>query len=101
MQFHPCGRQKMAFELEKKISDRQLVQQSLEEYFPEEQELELAMAAAMKKIESSRSAVSREQIGRFLYTRGYGGSLVNRVLHDETIHEMIENSRQGQCNNNF
>ena len=101
VQFHPCGRQKMAFELEKKISDRQLVQQSLEEYFPEEQELELAMAAAMKKIESSRSAVSREQIGRFLYTRGYGGSLVNRVLHDETIHEMIENSRQGQCNNNF
>ncbi len=101
VQFHPCGRQKMAFELEKKISDRQLVQQSLDEYFPEEQELKLAMAAAMKKIESSRSAVSREQIGRFLYTRGYGGSLVNRVLHDETIHEMIENSRQGQCNNNF
>ena len=36
IQFHPCGRQKMAFELAKKITDRQLVQQSIEGYFSED-----------------------------------------------------------------
>ncbi len=90
VQFHPCGRQKMAFELAKKITDRQLIQQSLEEYFPEETEYELAMAAAEKKIDSSRAGVSREQLGRFLYTRGFGGSLVNRVLQEEHIQEKLK-----------
>ena len=90
IQFHPCGRQKMAFELSKKISDRSLIQQSLEEYFPEEQEQELALAAALKKIESSRSGVSREQLGRFLYTRGFGGSLIRCVLNDAELCEKLE-----------
>ncbi len=105
IQFHPCGRQKMAFELAKKMNDRQLIQQSLETYFSEEIELELALAAAEKKIASSRAGVNREQVGRFLYTRGFGGSLVSRVLQEERIQEQLQKQKQEDCqswcDNNF
>ena len=94
IQFHPCGRQKMAFELAKKISDRSLIQQSLEEYFPEETELELAQALAEKKIRSSRAGISREQIGRFLYTRGFGGNVVSRALNSEEIYELLNREEE-------
>ncbi len=90
IQFHPCGRQKMSFELAKKITDRQLIQQSLEEYFPEETEYQLAVTAAEKKLDGSRAGSTREQIARFLYTRGFGGSLINRVLQEESIQNKIQ-----------
>lgn len=98
VQFHPCGRQKMAVDLAKKIADRQLIADSLADCFPEELELELAVAAAQKKLGGSRAAVSREQLGRFLYSRGYGGSVISRVLQTEEIAEQLN---RGQCNNNF
>ncbi len=83
LQFHPCGRQKMAMELSKKVADRQLVQLSLEEYYPSELEVEYAHTAAMQKMKSSVRAkqVSRQQLARFLYSRGYGGSIIESVLH--------------------
>ena len=96
--FHPCGRQKMAFELAKKIADQQLISQCLEQYFTREAELELAQAAAVKKLQSGRQAVTTEQLSRFLYSRGYSGSIIRAVLQQEAIQEMID---QRQCNNNF
>ena len=89
MEFHPCGRQKMAMELAKKITDRALVRASLEEYFTEEAELELAMAAALKKIGSGRTAIKRDQLARFLYTKGFGSVVVNRVLQEDTVRERL------------
>ena len=96
--FHPCGRQKMAFELAKKIADQQLISQCLEQYFTREAELELAQAAAVKKLQSGRQTVTAEQLSRFLYSRGYSGSIIRAVLQQEAIQEMID---QRQCNNNF
>ncbi len=83
VQFHPCGRKKMAAELSKKVSDRQLVQMSLEAYFSEEQELDLAMAAAEQKLRTSsgKKKAGREQLARFLYSRGYGSSIIGQVLY--------------------
>ena len=98
MAFHPCGRQKMAFELAKKIADQQLISQCLEQYFTREAELELAQAAAVKKLQSGRQTVTAEQLSRFLYSRGYSGSIIRAVLQQEAIQEMID---QRQCNNNF
>ena len=98
VEFHPCGRQKMSFDLAKKVTDRQLVSQSLEEYFPTELELELATSAAHKKLASGRNGVSREQLSRFLYGRGYGGGIINQVLQIEEINEQLY---RGQSDNNF
>lgn len=89
IQFHPCGRQKMAAELAKKISDKALIQQSLEEYFPNEIEAELALNLALKKIRSSRSIPRRDQLARFLYTKGFSGSVVSHILQDETVCETL------------
>lgn len=98
VQFHPCGRQKMAMDLAKKITDRQLIADSLADDFPRELELELAVAAAQKKLNSSHAAVSREQLSRFLYSRGYGGSIISYVLQLEEITEQLG---RGQCNYDF
>jgi len=83
LQFHPCGRQKLAMELSKKISDRQLVQLSLEEYYSAEQELENAQKAVEQKLNSSfgRKQVTREQLARFLYSRGYSGAIIEQVMY--------------------
>ncbi len=93
IEFHPCGRQKMAFELAKKISDKMLIQESLEVYFPEETEWELAVAAALKKTGSSRSGIKREQLARFLYTKGFSGAVVSRVLQEESVQERLCSSK--------
>lgn len=91
IQFHPCGRQKMAFQLSKKVDDHQLVQQSLEMYFSTEQELELAQQAAEQKLRSriGKSTLHREQLARFLYSRGYSSSIITQVLDilSETLHD--------------
>ncbi len=98
VEFHPCGRQKMFFDLAKKVTDRQLVRLSLENYFPAEVELELAVSAAHKKLAGGSKAVSREQLSRFLYGRGYGGEIINQVLQIEEINEQLY---QRQSDNNF
>mgnify|MGYP002569692890 CR=1 FL=1 len=98
VQFHPCGRKKMAFELSKKIADHQLICDSLTEYFPEEAELEQAITVAQKKIDSSGSNLRREQLSRFLYSRGYGGSVIDTVLQKHEIEEQLD---RRQCDNNF
>lgn len=98
VEFHPCGRQKMAFDLAKKVTDRQLISQSLEEHFPAELELELAVSAARKKLASGHNAVHREQLSRFLYGRGYSGGIINQVLQIEEINEQLY---QRQSDNNF
>ena len=98
VEFHPCGRQKMFFDLAKKVTDRQLVRLSLENYFPAEVELELAVSAAHKKLASGSKAVSREQLRRFLYGRGYSGKIINQVLQIEEINEQLY---QRQSDNNF
>ena len=87
IQFHPCGRQKMAAELSRKVSDHQLVQMSLEEYFSEEQELALALAAATQKVRtfSTKKQITREQLARFLYGRGYGGDIIGQVLQTVSL----------------
>jgi len=90
LQFHPCGRQKLAFDLSKKVADRQMVQKSLAEYYPEAMELELAVGAAQKKISSSR-AVNRAQLGRFLYNKGYSGAVVERILQMDKIQVQLHN----------
>lgn len=89
IQFHPCGRQKMAFELAKKVSDRQLVQQSLEAYFPLEEEFALAQQAAAQKQRSriGKTPLTREQLARFLYSRGYNSNLITKVLDRLTDEE--------------
>lgn len=94
VQFHPCGRQKMAFELGKKIADAQLVADSLAAYFPEELETELAIAAAQKKLSGSKAGLSREQLSRFLYGRGYGSSVIYHVLQSETLQSALEQSAE-------
>lgn len=102
IQFHPCGRQKMVFELAKKITDRHLVQQSVESYFSEEDERKLARAAAMKKLDSSRTPLRGDQLRRFLYTRGYGVDIINQTLQDETIQKRIkQNGPEEYDDNNF
>lgn len=90
LQFHPCGRQKMAMELAKKVSDRQLIQFSLEEYYSAEQELEYATLAAEQKLRShsGKKQVTREQMARFLYSRGYSGSIIEQVLHTISFSEI-------------
>ena len=80
----------MAVELAKKISDKTLIRTSLEAYFPEETELETALEAALKKTGGSRAAVSREKLGRFLYTKGFSGAIINQVLQDERIQERVQ-----------
>lgn len=99
IQFHPCGRQKMAFDLAKEIMDRQLVHQSLEEFFPSEQELELAIATAQKKLSSSRSNLSREKLSRFLYSKGYGNSIISHILQMESIAEQLDQGQDDDDNN--
>ncbi|MBQ2905721.1 MAG: regulatory protein RecX [Peptococcaceae bacterium] len=81
IQFHPCGRRKMEVELRKKVSNRQLIQESLDEYFSREEEIEQARLAAEQKMRSNtgRKKVSREQLSRFLYTRGYDSSIIADV----------------------
>ncbi len=81
IRFHPCGRQKMAVELRKKISDSQLITDSLAAYFSFEEELALAKAAAEQKIRNrtGKKHISREQLSRFLYTRGYSSSIIAAV----------------------
>lgn len=98
--FHPCGRQKMLFELSKKVTDRQLVSQSLDTYFSSETELELAEAAAYKKLESHND-ISREQLSRFLYGRGYGGEIIRQVLQIEAINVQLSTTNRRQNDNNF
>ena len=82
IQFHPCGRKKMAAELNKKVSDRQLVQSALEEWYSEEQEVELALLAAKQKVNNTlgRKPITREQLARFLFGRGYSSSTIRRAL---------------------
>ena len=82
LQFHPCGRKKLAAELSKKVADRQLVQVSIESYYSVEQELEYAQTAAMQKMNSRTGAkqITRQQLARFLYSRGYGSNIIESVL---------------------
>ena len=82
--FHPCGRKKMAMELAKKVSDKQLIRDCLEEYFSEEQEQALALEAANQKLRShaGKKQIGREQIARFLYGRGYSGTVIGHVLQE-------------------
>ena len=84
IQFHPCGRQKMVAELRKKISDGQLIADSLAKYFSHEDELALAKVAAEQKIHShtGKKQITREQLSRFLYTRGYNSSIIGQVCAD-------------------
>ncbi len=98
VQFHPCGRQKMAFELGKKIADRQLILNSLAEYFSEALELEQAVVAAQKKIESSRSSLRKDQLSRFLHSRGYGSSVISAVMQKSEIEKQL---KQRQYDDNF
>ena len=85
VRFHPCGRQKMAFELSKKISDRQLIAESLETYFPRELE---------KKIAGSSQGMGRDKLGRFLYSKGYGGSVIRAVFQEDEILALLGNSSE-------
>lgn len=94
--FHPCGRKKMEAELSKKIRDRQLIAISLEEFFSEEAELELALSAAEQKMRSTtgRKSISREKLARFLYARGYGSNIISQACkmvlnHSDTVNEQI------------
>ncbi len=87
MQFHPCGRRKMAADLAKKISDRDLILQSLEEYFPPEEEYALALEAAQKKL--AEGPVSMEKLGRFLSSRGYGTAIIGQVFRSEQVAELL------------
>ena len=82
LQFHPCGRKKLAAELSKKVADRRLVQVSIESYYSIEQELEYAQTAAMQKLNSRTGAkqITRQQLARFLYSRGYGSNIIESVL---------------------
>lgn len=98
MQFHPCGRQKMAFELAKKISDRQLIVRSLTAYFPEETELAQAVVAAQRKMNNSQCGLRRAQLMGFLHSRGYGSNVIDAVLRKREIEEQLD---QRQCDNNF
>lgn len=88
IQFHPCGRRKMAVDLSKKIADRQLVQQSLEEYFSQEEEFTLALEAAQKKL--AAGPISREKLGRFLTGRGYGTAIIGQVFRAEEVAEYLK-----------
>ena len=56
IEFHPCGRMKMIFELGKKVKDSSLVESAVSEYFSEEAEYEIALEAALKKVRSGRKA---------------------------------------------
>ena len=94
VRFHPCGRQKMAFELSKKISDRQLIAESLETYFPRELEIESAVAAAQKKIAGGSQKISREKLSRFLYSKGYSGSVISAVFHEDAIVALLDSSSE-------
>lgn len=94
VRFHPCGRQKMAFELSKKINDRQLIAESLETYFPRELEIESAVAAAQKKIAGSSQGMGRDKLGRFLYSKGYSGSVIRAVFQEDEILALLGNSSE-------
>ena len=93
IQFHPCGRQKMTAELRKKISDSQLIADSLSEYFSYEDELALAKAAAEQKMRSytGKKHISKEQLSRFLYTRGYSGSIIKNVCAEICFSDKYDN----------
>ena len=97
MQFHPCGRQKMAFELAKKVPDRQLIQQSLERRPPRDAHLPLAPPVRSNKVCSS-AAVRPEQLSRFLYSKGYDGVIIARVLDRQEIIQQLDQKRK---DNNF
>lgn len=95
LQFHPCGRNKLAAELGKKVSDRQLVRDSIEAYYPHSLELEYAARAAKQKQCShiGKKPLTREQLARFLYGRGYTGTVIASVVSDMQF-SMEENEAQ-------
>lgn len=93
IQFHPCGRLKMAAELLKKGLDIQFVQTSLETYFPLEEELKLAETAVRQKQNSSTGKkMTRNEMARFLYNRGYSSDVIAHMLRIEPEEDPYDDS---------
>lgn len=92
--FHPCGRLKMEQELAKKISDRALIRESMNQFFPEETEMQLAVEAALQKIGSGRKTLKKDQLMRFLAGRGYPLYVARRVLEQEEIQMHLSGAEQ-------
>ena len=84
VQFHPCGRQKMAYDLAQKVPDRHLVAEALEECYSREEETRQAILAAEKKLATQRG-ITAEKLSRFLYSRGYSADIIRHTLESESI----------------
>ena len=90
MTFHPCGRMKMEQDLAKKVSDRSLIRESLEEFFPRETEEDLALEAAKQKLRGTSKRLKKDQLIRFLLGRGYSLSIARNIVFREEIASQLE-----------
>lgn len=86
IQFHPCGRQKMIYDLMQKVPDRHMVLEALEECYSREEEQEQAQMAAEKKLAMQRG-ITAEKLSRFLYSRGYGADIIRHTMESEPVQE--------------
>ena len=90
MEFHPCGRMKMVYELGKKVKDSSLAEQTVAEFFSEEAEYEIALETALKKVRGTRKPVTREKLSRFLYGKGFSGDIIRSVVQDEAVENYLD-----------
>ncbi len=67
-----------------------MIAENLETYFPRELEIESAVAAAQKKIAGSSQGIGREKLSRFLYSKGYGGSVIRAVFQEDEILALLD-----------
>lgn len=81
VRFHPCGRQKMKMELKQKGISAQLIEANLAMFYSKEAEYQVALALADKHhIKADNFAAKRGKMGRYLYSKGFSGEIIEQVL---------------------
>ncbi|HHY44841.1 MAG TPA: regulatory protein RecX [Firmicutes bacterium] len=80
----PIGRRRAVFELTRKLFDKQLIEEAVDEVFAGLGEEELAALAARKYLSEKKSVLTtekeRERLARWLQRRGFGYEAISSAL---------------------
>lgn len=79
LQFHPCGRQKMAYELLRRGIDNEIVEQALNAHCSAEEERAQAQKLAHKKFPSG---APRQKVGNYLYQKGFSADIIESICSE-------------------
>lgn len=79
IRFHPCGRDKLRYDLSRKGVSDAFIEAALEENFSDEDEHVLATGLYEQQLARGRSAV---QAQRYLYSKGFSADAISRVRSD-------------------